>query len=108
MVVRELSGREISLGLSVFCNKITIDIVGYSMLQQSRNKFLQVDFLTYLLQDKLMIYGEAGLQLLIFFLKQILAFTIIYFGKPRGFGHNEKGEDITFKTEVYSASQTPD
>ncbi|KAA3479452.1 3-isopropylmalate dehydrogenase 2, chloroplastic [Gossypium australe] len=26
----------------------------------------------------------------------------IYFGKPRGFGTNEKGEDIGFNTEVYS------
>ncbi|KAH7678896.1 3-isopropylmalate dehydrogenase protein [Dioscorea alata] len=29
----------------------------------------------------------------------------IYFGKPRGFGHNERGEDIGFNTEVYSASE---
>ncbi|KAF6149308.1 hypothetical protein GIB67_026164 [Kingdonia uniflora] len=26
----------------------------------------------------------------------------IYFGKPRGFGKNEKGEDIGFNTEVYA------
>ncbi|KAL6899053.1 hypothetical protein ACP4OV_005711 [Aristida adscensionis] len=29
----------------------------------------------------------------------------IYFGKPRGFGTNDKGEDIGFNTEVYSASE---
>uniref|UniRef100_A0A1D1ZE38 3-isopropylmalate dehydrogenase n=1 Tax=Anthurium amnicola TaxID=1678845 RepID=A0A1D1ZE38_9ARAE len=29
----------------------------------------------------------------------------IYFGKPRGFGTNENGEDIGFNTEVYSASE---
>ncbi|KAJ0980764.1 hypothetical protein J5N97_009019 [Dioscorea zingiberensis] len=29
----------------------------------------------------------------------------IYFGNPRGFGHNEKGEDIGFNTEVYSVSE---
>ncbi|XP_058102887.1 3-isopropylmalate dehydrogenase 2, chloroplastic-like isoform X3 [Magnolia sinica] len=29
----------------------------------------------------------------------------IYFGKPRGFGTNEKGEDIGFNTEVYSTSE---
>ncbi|KAG9440279.1 hypothetical protein H6P81_020444 [Aristolochia fimbriata] len=29
----------------------------------------------------------------------------IYFGQPRGFGTNEKGEDIGFNTEVYSASE---
>lgn len=29
----------------------------------------------------------------------------IYFGKPRGFGINEKGEDIGFNTEVYSSSE---
>ncbi|KAH9621256.1 hypothetical protein KSS87_004367 [Heliosperma pusillum] len=29
----------------------------------------------------------------------------IYFGEPRGFGVNEKGEEIGFNTEVYSASQ---
>lgn len=34
--------------------------------------------------------------------------TGIYFGKPRGFGHNEKGEDIGFNTEVYSASEVVD
>ncbi|CAA6659269.1 unnamed protein product [Spirodela intermedia] len=29
----------------------------------------------------------------------------IYFGKPRGFGTNESGEEIGFNTEVYSASE---
>ncbi|AQK47427.1 isopropylmalate dehydrogenase3 [Zea mays] len=29
----------------------------------------------------------------------------IYFGKPRGFGTNDKGDDIGFNTEVYSASE---
>ncbi|XP_074276136.1 3-isopropylmalate dehydrogenase, chloroplastic-like [Silene latifolia] len=29
----------------------------------------------------------------------------IYFGDPRGFGVNDKGEEIGFNTEVYSASQ---
>nr|KJB70647.1 hypothetical protein B456_011G085100 [Gossypium raimondii] len=29
----------------------------------------------------------------------------IYFGKPRGFGTNEKGEDIGFNTEVYSTHE---
>ncbi|ONK54997.1 uncharacterized protein A4U43_UnF8790 [Asparagus officinalis] len=29
----------------------------------------------------------------------------IYFGKPRGFGTNDKGEDIGFNTEVYSSSE---
>uniref|UniRef100_A0A803LNR4 3-isopropylmalate dehydrogenase n=1 Tax=Chenopodium quinoa TaxID=63459 RepID=A0A803LNR4_CHEQI len=29
----------------------------------------------------------------------------IYFGEPRGFGVNEKGEEIGFNTEVYSVSQ---
>ncbi|XP_062184253.1 3-isopropylmalate dehydrogenase, chloroplastic-like [Phragmites australis] len=29
----------------------------------------------------------------------------IYFGKPRGFGTNDKGEDTGFNTEVYSASE---
>ncbi|CAL9763651.1 unnamed protein product [Musa acuminata subsp. burmannicoides] len=29
----------------------------------------------------------------------------IYFGKPRGFGSNDRGEDIGFNTEVYSASE---
>lgn len=29
----------------------------------------------------------------------------IYFGKPRGFGKNEKGEDIGFNTEVYSTPE---
>ncbi|XP_077244584.1 3-isopropylmalate dehydrogenase, chloroplastic-like [Tasmannia lanceolata] len=29
----------------------------------------------------------------------------IYFGKPRGFGTDEKGEDIGFNTEVYSTSE---
>ncbi|KAJ3693556.1 hypothetical protein LUZ60_009036 [Juncus effusus] len=29
----------------------------------------------------------------------------IYFGKPRGFGTNENGEDIGFNTEVYSVSE---
>ncbi|XP_023156521.1 3-isopropylmalate dehydrogenase, chloroplastic [Zea mays] len=28
----------------------------------------------------------------------------IYFGKPRGFGTNDKGDDIGFNTEVYSAT----
>ena len=32
-------------------------------------------------------------------------FTGIYFGKPRGFGTNDKGEDIGFNTEVYSSSE---
>jgi 3-isopropylmalate dehydrogenase len=27
----------------------------------------------------------------------------IYFGKPRGFGTNENGEEIGFNTEVYAA-----
>lgn len=26
----------------------------------------------------------------------------IYFGKPRGFGTNENGEEIGFNTEVYA------
>ncbi|OMP03946.1 Isocitrate and isopropylmalate dehydrogenases family [Corchorus olitorius] len=29
----------------------------------------------------------------------------IYFGKPRGFGTNEKGEEIGFNTEVYAAHE---
>ncbi|XWS20501.1 hypothetical protein CRYUN_Cryun31cG0106300 [Craigia yunnanensis] len=29
----------------------------------------------------------------------------IYFGKPRGFGTNEKGEDIGFNTEVYTTHE---
>lgn len=29
----------------------------------------------------------------------------IYFGKPRGFGTNEKGEDIGFNTEVYATHE---
>ncbi|WOL17798.1 3-isopropylmalate dehydrogenase 2, chloroplastic-like [Canna indica] len=29
----------------------------------------------------------------------------IYFGKPRGFGSNEKGEDVGFNTEIYSTSE---
>ncbi|CAN6454063.1 unnamed protein product [Victoria cruziana] len=29
----------------------------------------------------------------------------IYFGKPRGFETNEKGEDVGFNTEIYSASE---
>lgn len=29
----------------------------------------------------------------------------IYFGKPRGFTTNEKGEDTGFNTEVYSSSE---
>ena len=29
----------------------------------------------------------------------------IYFGKPRGFGSNEKGEDIGFNTEVYATHE---
>ncbi|KAG8097701.1 hypothetical protein GUJ93_ZPchr0013g34720 [Zizania palustris] len=29
----------------------------------------------------------------------------IYFGQPRGFGTNDKGEDIGFNTEVYSVSE---
>eukprot|EP00262_Sarcandra_glabra_P018718 TRINITY_DN681_c0_g1_i1.p1 TRINITY_DN681_c0_g1~~TRINITY_DN681_c0_g1_i1.p1 ORF type:complete len:408 (+),score=76.54 TRINITY_DN681_c0_g1_i1:126-1349(+) len=29
----------------------------------------------------------------------------IYFGKPRGFGKNEIGEDIGFNTEIYSSSE---
>lgn len=29
----------------------------------------------------------------------------IYFGEPRGFSVNEKGEEIGFNTEVYSVSQ---
>lgn len=29
----------------------------------------------------------------------------IYFGKPRGFGTNEKGEDIGFNTELYSTTE---
>lgn len=29
----------------------------------------------------------------------------IYFGKPRGFGTNEKGQDIGFNTEVYSTTE---
>ncbi|RWW04302.1 hypothetical protein GW17_00032481 [Ensete ventricosum] len=29
----------------------------------------------------------------------------IYFGKPRGFGSNDRGEDIGFNTEVYSAPE---
>ncbi|BAS85554.1 Os03g0655700, partial [Oryza sativa Japonica Group] len=29
----------------------------------------------------------------------------IYFGQPRGFGKNDKGEDTGFNTEVYSASE---
>jgi hypothetical protein len=31
----------------------------------------------------------------------------IYFGKPKGFGTNEKGEDIDFNTEVYSVLEDP-
>lgn len=31
--------------------------------------------------------------------------TGIYFGKPRGFETNEKGEDVGFNTEIYSASE---
>lgn len=31
--------------------------------------------------------------------------TGIYFGKPRGFGTNENGDDIGFNTEVYSTSE---
>ena len=29
----------------------------------------------------------------------------IYFGKPRGFGTNEEGEDIGFNTEVYATHE---
>ncbi|KAG6509499.1 3-isopropylmalate dehydrogenase 2, chloroplastic-like isoform X2 [Zingiber officinale] len=29
----------------------------------------------------------------------------IYFGKPRGFGSNDKGEDIGFNTEIYSVPE---
>lgn len=58
-------------------------------------------------QGKVMIYGKAGEKLLISF-SLILMLTGIYFGKPRGFGHNEKGEDIGFNTEVYSASEVVD
>lgn len=29
----------------------------------------------------------------------------IYFGKPRGFGTNDNGEETGFNTEVYSASE---
>eukprot|EP00967_Tisochrysis_lutea_P020449 scaffold23229_cov21-Tisochrysis_lutea.AAC.1 len=31
----------------------------------------------------------------------------IYFGKPRGFGTNEKGERIGYNTMVYSESEVP-
>jgi hypothetical protein len=31
--------------------------------------------------------------------------TGIYFGKPRGFGTNDKGEEIGFNTELYSVSE---
>jgi hypothetical protein len=29
----------------------------------------------------------------------------IYFGKPRGFGKNENGEEIGFNTEVYATHE---
>ena len=29
----------------------------------------------------------------------------IYFGEPKGFGKNSKGEQIAFNTEVYSTSE---
>lgn len=29
----------------------------------------------------------------------------IYFGKPRGFGTNDNGEETGFNTEVYAASE---
>jgi 3-isopropylmalate dehydrogenase len=31
--------------------------------------------------------------------------TGIYFGKPRGFGTNGKGEEIGFNTELYAVSE---
>ncbi|KAI7979286.1 hypothetical protein LOK49_Contig416G00002 [Camellia lanceoleosa] len=31
----------------------------------------------------------------------------IYFGKPRGFGTNENGDEIGFNTEVYATYETP-
>lgn len=33
--------------------------------------------------------------------------TGIYFGKPRGFGTNDSGEETGFNTEVYSVSEVP-
>lgn len=38
-------------------------------------------------------------------LKLLSSNSGIYFGEPRGFGVNEKGEEIGFNTEVYSVSQ---
>lgn len=35
----------------------------------------------------------------------IFFFVGIYFGKPRGFGTNDKGEEIGFNTEIYSSSE---
>jgi hypothetical protein len=32
-------------------------------------------------------------------------FTGIYFGKPRGFGTNDKGDEIGFNTELYAVSE---
>lgn len=37
------------------------------------------------------------------FLTNVYFLKGIYFGKPRGFGTNENGEEIGYNTEVYAA-----
>jgi hypothetical protein len=41
------------------------------------------------------------------YIQMVILFGVpgIYFGKPRGFGTNEKGEDTGFNTEVYSVPE---
>jgi 3-isopropylmalate dehydrogenase len=42
-------------------------------------------------------------------MQMVILFCVprIYFGKPRGFGTNNKGEDTGFNTEVYSVPEIP-
>lgn len=77
MVVRELTGGD---SFSVFALKIN-----YSPL-----KTYDITIKEELIQKELFCHvNDAG----------------IYFGKPRGFGTNEDGDDIGFNTEVYSTSE---
>jgi hypothetical protein len=41
------------------------------------------------------------------YIQMVILFCLpgIYFGKPRGFGTNEKGEDTGFNTEIYSVPE---
>ena len=35
----------------------------------------------------------------------VLCYLGIYFGRPRGFGTNENGEETGFNTEIYAAHE---